>query len=182
MGLPRFEVIEPGGETAHPANEPTSPGNSLGHTHRRRLDRVTPDPRYLPLAQEVLVKRPRRRSPFWRAITAPIPRLHTYRRIFLLLYPLSPTTRSGRMRGFPCPTRLTAPVSISVLKTVCSCRCPAVISSAMGLPPPSARRWILVLKPPLLRPSASSVCSAVVIASPVVVVPLYVERGRKIGQ
>src|SRR6185312_1346504 len=39
---------------------------------------------------------------------------------------------------------------------VLSCRCPAVNSTASGSPLPSATRWILVPKPPRLRPSAWS--------------------------
>ena len=92
----------------------------------------------VPLPIASLVEAPSSLLPLLASDTAPIPRLHKYGCIFLLLYPLSPTTRSGRMRGFPCPTRLTGPVSINVLKTVCSCRCPAVISRAIGFPPPSA--------------------------------------------
>lgn len=37
---------------------------------------------------------------------------------------------------------------------ILSCRCPAVRIKRKGLPKPSTLTWILVLKPPMLRPKA----------------------------
>ncbi len=85
-----------------------------------------------------------------------IPRLRQYCRMRRLLYPLSPTTRSGRCLGRPGPARLTAPPSISDSKTRDSCRCPGVSNTDISRPFPSARRWTLVPNPPWLRPSASA--------------------------
>src|SRR5882724_10638200 len=72
-----------------------------------------------------------------------------------LLYPLSPTTRWGRRLGRPGPRRSTAPASMSCSKTTASCRCPGVRARVISWPPPAARRWTVVLKPPRLRPKAS---------------------------
>lgn len=73
----------------------------------------------------------------------------------LLRYPLSPTTRLARCFGRPRPRRLIAPCSINCSNTTASWRCPAVTTKVSNFPPPSARRWILVLKPPRLGPNAS---------------------------
>ena len=62
----------------------------------------------------------------------------------------------GRSLGPPRPGCSTAPCSINASNRLCSCRCPDVKTSAIGLPPPSARRSILVLNPPRLRPNAWS--------------------------
>jgi len=83
------------------------------------------------------------------------PRLRRYKRILRLVYPLSATIRLGKRRGRPHPGRLTAPLSISCSNTVTSCCCPGVSTNVTGLPSPSQRTWILVEKPPWLRPNAS---------------------------
>jgi hypothetical protein len=57
-------------------------------------------------------------------------------------------------RGRPRPGRGTAPVSNNAGRARCSCRSPPVRTLVMGLPWRSQRRWIFVLKPPRLRPSA----------------------------
>src|SRR5262245_9612198 len=63
--------------------------------------------------------------------------------------------RCGRCLGRPGPTRFTCPPSINGGNTSASCRWPGVNTRVISLPPPSARRWTLVLKPPRLRPKAS---------------------------
>src|SRR5829696_1035771 len=89
-------------------------------------------------------------------MTAPIRRSFKYCRTVGLLYPLSPATASGRTRGRPRPARLTDPRSISSGSIGCSCRSPPVSTTTIGLPRRSHRRWIFVLYPPRLRPSASA--------------------------
>lgn len=101
-------------------------------------------------------KGPFRHSFLRRGMVIRILRRRQYRRIFPLLYPLSPATRLGRCLGRPRPTRLTAPCPISGSKTVASCCCPGVKTSVISLPLPSARTCTLVLNPPWLRPRASS--------------------------
>jgi hypothetical protein len=63
--------------------------------------------------------------------------------------------RCGRCLGRPGSTRFTCPPSIHGGKTRASCRWPGVTTRGISLPPPSARRWTLGLKPPRLRPKAS---------------------------
>lgn len=59
-----------------------------------------------------------------------------------------------------CPLgRRMAPCSSSCSAIVISCCWPGVSKKVIGLPWPSQRRWILVPKPPWLRPKAS--CSGV---------------------
>ena len=53
------------------------------------------------------------------------------------------------------PGPLDRPRSRSCSNAVASCCWPGVSTRVSGLPPPSARRWTLVEKPPRLRPSAS---------------------------
>jgi hypothetical protein len=90
------------------------------------------------------------------AMVKRIPRRRRKPRMGAPQYPLSPAMRRGRIFGRPRPGRLTAPWLIKASKAVASWRCPAVKSSVMGLPWPSARRWTLVLNPPRPRPSASA--------------------------
>lgn len=101
-------------------------------------------------------KGPVRASFCLRGIVMRIPCRRRYWRIVRLLYALSPATRRGRRFGRPRLHRLTAPLVIKGSKAMASCRWPGVRTSVMSLPPPSARRWTLVLKPPWLRPSASA--------------------------
>jgi hypothetical protein len=72
------------------------------------------------------------------------------------LYPLSPTSRVGRNRGRPGPSRLTWPRFSRSSATVASCCWPGVRTEAIRLPWPSTRTWILVLRPPRPRPKASA--------------------------
>lgn len=91
-----------------------------------------------------------------RGMVIPMPRLLRYCRILRLLYPLSAAIRPGKRLGLPLPRRLMAPRSISSSNTVASCCSPGVNSNTTGLPLPSHLTCILVEKPPLLRPKASS--------------------------
>ena len=90
------------------------------------------------------------------AIVNRIPRRRRNWRMGRPQYPLSATMRLGRIFGRPRLGRLTIPVVINASKAVASWRCPAVNTRLIGLPWPSARRWILVLNPPRPRPSASA--------------------------
>jgi hypothetical protein len=69
---------------------------------------------------------------------------------------LSAIRRSGRLRGRPAPTRGTLIASSTASSCMLSWRCPAVTTIESGRPLPSQARWILLVSPPRLRPSASS--------------------------
>jgi len=90
------------------------------------------------------------------AIVNRIPRRRRKRRSGPPQYPLSPTMRFGRIFGRPQPGRLTAPLLINASNAVASWRWPGVSTRVIGLTRPSARTWTFVLKPPRLRPSAST--------------------------
>lgn len=68
---------------------------------------------------------------------------------------LSALTLSGVVRGRPGPSRGTRMRSMTGSNCVQSARWPAVSNSESTRQRPSALRWILVVKPPRERPSAS---------------------------
>src|SRR4051794_36801290 len=77
-------------------------------------------------------------------MTGQMPRDRAASRLALLSYPLSPTTARGVMSG---------PRSSRIEKCRLSLACPGVRSKAIGRPPKSVLRWILVEKPPRERPN-----------------------------
>jgi hypothetical protein len=66
---------------------------------------------------------------------------------------LSPMTWSGRTRGRPGPSRGTRIAFITAVNCVQSLVFPLVTVKASGRPTASQARWILLVRPPLDRPS-----------------------------
>ena len=74
-------------------------------------------------------------------------------RIFRVEYTLSASTRSGLLLGVP-PQLLTIEMSaITGVKATESCRCPAVVTRAIGRHRESATRWIFVVTHPGYGPN-----------------------------
>src|SRR5262245_16584017 len=90
-----------------------------------------------------------------RAITAPILRRPSQRRMRRLLYALSAASRRGLPLRRP-PGRRTLTVAMTASKTTDSCRCPGVTSTPSPWPAPSQTRCTLVPYPPCDRPRAWS--------------------------
>src|SRR6478672_196623 len=76
-------------------------------------------------------------------------------RIFLLEYALSARTRSGLVLGGPPRLLLIEISAITAVNATESCRCPAVVTRAIGRHRESATRWIFVVTPPRERPKPS---------------------------
>src|SRR5207237_10334349 len=73
----------------------------------------------------------------------------------LLEKAVSPNRCPGVVRGRPGPRRRIRIPAITGSKPIESCRCPAVVMWEIGRARRSATRWILLVKPPRERPSAS---------------------------
>lgn len=85
-------------------------------------------------------------------MVAAILRSRSQARFALEGYPLSASTRSGRVRGRPFPSRGTRMFSSTALIIVVSLMFPAVIIMLSGRPRPSQNRCSLVVSPPRERP------------------------------
>ena len=83
---------------------------------------------------------------------AAIPRSRSQARFAFDGYPLSASTRSGRVRGLPFPSRGTRMSSSTAGIIVVSLMFPPVILIPSGLPRPSQTRCSLVVSPPRERP------------------------------
>jgi len=80
-------------------------------------------------------------------IVALIPLRRNASRILRVEYALSASTRSGLVLGVP-PQLLTIEMSaITGVNATESCRCPAVVTRAIGRHRESATRWIFVVTP-----------------------------------
>lgn len=76
----------------------------------------------------------------------------------LLEYALSPSTRSGVVRGRPVPRRGVRMPSRTWPNAVASLTLPGVSTIDRGRPQPSTARWTLVVSPPRERPRAWPAC------------------------
>ena len=85
-------------------------------------------------------------------MVAAIPRSRSQARFAFDGYPLSASTRSGRVRGLPFPSRGTRMSSSTAVIIVVSLMFPPVIIIPSGRPRPSQTRCSLVVSPPRERP------------------------------
>lgn len=84
-----------------------------------------------------------------------IPLHRNVSRIFRVEYALSASIRSGLVLDVPPLLRTMEMSAINALKATESCRCPALVTRAIGRHCKSAARWIFVVTPPRLRPKPS---------------------------
>ena len=72
------------------------------------------------------------------------------------------TLVAGQLLGLAAPAVLAEAINLAMIgsRRVDSCTCPAVTSTANGVPRPSVTRWNLVPNPPRLRPNAWSLGSS----------------------